>query len=91
MKARTWVTEILIAVDRLVNAVFRGSADETISARAHRARMAGRPAWANFIDWAFGNPQHCLHAWLYESHRWSLGTTTDEAGMQLVDHMREPA
>lgn len=47
---------ILIALDQLANAIANGSPDETLSSRAHRARLAGKPGWrrvAGVIDRLF--------------------------------------
>lgn len=47
---------ILIALDQLANAIANGSPDETLSSRAHRARVAGKPGWrrvAGVIDRLF--------------------------------------
>ena len=90
MKPRTWILEILIAIDRLGNALSRGSADETISSRAHRAAMEGRPAMAAFIDTIFG-VGHCERAWAWESRRWRPEVTADEAGAPIAADMKEPA
>ena len=40
-------------------------ADETLSARAHRRRLAGKPWLARMIDWffgLFGDKDHCKEA-----------------------------
>ena len=54
----TWQT--LVAADRLVNAVLGGSASDTISARAAKAKRDGK-AWGRhlccFLDWLDKN--HC--------------------------------
>ena len=47
---------VLIALDQLANALANGAPDESLSSRAHRARMAGKPGWgrvADFIDRLF--------------------------------------
>ena len=52
---------VLIAVDQLFNTVLGGWPDESLSSRAHRAALAGRPWSARIIDalffWENG---HCL-------------------------------
>jgi len=62
--------QVLIAVDQLVNALlFRGYADETLSARAYRNSAQGIPRWVRArraIDAIFfWEKQHCRLA--YES------------------------
>lgn len=58
--------QLLIALDQLANTLLCGMADETLSARAHRARVKGHRYWgwtANGIDRLFfWQPQHCLQA-----------------------------
>lgn len=46
--------QILVAVDQLVNALFGGYADETLSSRAWRHKLDGSRAWpAWLIDHLF--------------------------------------
>lgn len=60
--------QIAIAFDQLANAFGGGWADETLSSRSHRARLAGKPLAANCIDALFFlDPDHCREA--YESER----------------------
>jgi hypothetical protein len=61
--------QVLVAFDQLVNAIFGGYADETISARCWRLR-ATRPysVLHQVIDWIFfWQPSHCQGA--YEAER----------------------
>lgn len=61
---------ILIAVDQLINAICGGWCDETLSSRAHRRRLAGKPRLADCIDWLFAlfnDDNHCQAS--YESER----------------------
>ena len=64
---------ILIALDQLANAIANGSPDETLSSRAHRARVAGKPGWrrvAGVIDRLFWwDKDHCRESWLAERYR----------------------
>lgn len=70
-----YLKSIAIAFDQLVNAVFGGKPDETLSARAHRMRQKQQRVWgwtANAIDLLFfwqkdeqGNRNHCKTS--YES------------------------
>lgn len=64
---------VLIALDQLANALANGAPDETLSSRAHRARMAGKPGWrrvADFIDRLFfWDADHCLESWKSELQR----------------------
>ena len=59
--------QILVAIDQLVNTIFGGFADETISARSHRAYLEGKRKWLrNLINAIFFfQEDHCREA--YES------------------------
>lgn len=54
------VISILVAFDQLINAVFDGDPDETISSRAAKANRRGQ-TWGcilcKFLDWI--DPNHC--------------------------------
>lgn len=60
---------ILIAVDQLVNALFNGWPDETISSRAWRWEKNGKRSWPRkLIDCVFfWDKGHCRES--YESER----------------------
>lgn len=58
------MNQTLIAVDQLLNALlFRGWADETISARAYRNAAQGKQKWVRFERWInrlfFWQANHC--------------------------------
>lgn len=63
-----YLLTVLIAINQLINAIFRGDEDEMISARAHRLN--------HFTDWAiaeilidsffFWDANHCRNAHNYE-------------------------
>lgn len=66
-----YILNILIAFDQLVNTIFGGYPDETISAAAYRGELQGR--WAGkimrpVIDTLFYpiERDHCFSAWLSE-------------------------
>lgn len=67
---------LLIAFDQLVNAIFAGSCDETLSARAHREKW-----WVeNLINLLFWDRNHCRDSYIAERNRhhlpreyWTLG------------------
>lgn len=60
--------QLLIAIDQVLNTLVGGMADETLSARAHRQRLRGRPWPARCINALFfWQPDHCRDA--YESER----------------------
>jgi len=66
----TYGKAVLIALDQLINAVCGGWPDETLSSRAHRRRLAGKPRLADALDRffrCFGEPEHCRDS--YESER----------------------
>ena len=58
---------ILIALDQLINAIFNGWPDETLSSRAHRWRRDGKRPWiADAIDALFFDSRHCHDSYLSE-------------------------
>ena len=61
--------QILIALDQLVNALFGGWADESISARAYRSGWKIRQALINAL---FFDANHCLDSYLSEKTRFQL-------------------
>ena len=61
-----YILQVLIAIDQLINTIFGGWADETLSARAHREM----PRLERIIDTIFFfQPQHCLKSYLAEKAR----------------------
>lgn len=69
---KTYIFNILVAVDQLVNTVLAGYPDETLSSRAHRAYVADKPFKffryiINAIFW--WQVDHCLSAYNYEKRR----------------------
>lgn len=66
--------QFLVAVDQLVNTVFGGYADETISSRSHRAYVSGKRKWTrNLINAIFFLQQdHCREAYESEIERTQL-------------------
>lgn len=64
----SWLGNFAIALDQLVNAALGGWPDETLSSRAHRLRLCGKPQLANVIDGLFWfDCDHCRES--YESER----------------------
>lgn len=65
--------QVAVALDRFINACLGGSADETLSSRAHRMREKGQPVWgwtADAIDWLFfWQDGHCRLAFEFEMAR----------------------
>lgn len=93
---RMWLLQNAIAADRGLNALAAGSADETLSSRAHRARRDGRMPGrllCPVIDWIFrrlaGHENHCADAWRNEVRRLSPFVANDTAGMPLADTIRK--
>lgn len=64
--------QIPIAIDQLINTIFGGWADETISSRAHRMQRKST-TWSRFrkiIDSLFcWQKNHCESAYLSEKNR----------------------
>lgn len=60
MKEKSWGLRIALGVDQLLNAIFRGDEDETISSRAGKAARKGK-RWALTLCWVLGklDPGHC--------------------------------
>ncbi len=64
---KTYLFNILISIDQLVNTVIGGKPDETISSRAGKGRLYGDPFWtpiAAFIDFLFlpFERDHCANS-----------------------------
>ena len=59
---RRYTLSVLIALDRLVNAIWWGHNDETISSRFGRAAVANKwwgLAGEKVVDWLMNEPGHC--------------------------------
>ncbi|MEY8688478.1 MAG: hypothetical protein AB9M53_01185 [Leptothrix sp. (in: b-proteobacteria)] len=57
---RIYTINLLVALDQLANAFFRGDPDETISSRAAKSRIKGHRfgcVLCRFLDWL--DPGHC--------------------------------
>lgn len=74
MSNRRWGHQVLIGIDQLINTLFAGYADETLSARAYRCR--NKRNWAvimRLIDGLFfWQKAHCRGAYLMEIERRQL-------------------
>ena len=59
---------ILIALDQLLNAIFHGWPDETLSSRAWRWDVVGKRSWPRkLIDAVFfWAPEHCRESYEHE-------------------------
>ena len=81
-KITYWLLQNAIGIDQQINALLGGSADETLSSRAHRMRERRHKYWgwvANAIDTLFfWQKGHCEAAWHSEMKR-----------LQLPPHMRD--
>lgn len=65
--------QVLIAIDQLLNTLFGGWADETLSARAYRMRLAGKTRPAQIINAIFfWQEDHCADAFQSEVQRKQL-------------------
>ena len=73
--------QIAVALDQLVNTVFGGYADETISSRSHRAYVAGKRKWMRNVINAmfFLQKDHCKEAYESEMDRSQLPPEMREA------------
>lgn len=71
--------QVLIALDQLANTFCGGMADETLSSRAHRRRIRGKPFLAAFIDGLFfWQKDHCRRSYESELKRSHLPETMRE-------------
>ena len=72
--------QICVALDQVVNTIFGGYADETISSRSHRAYVSGKRKWTrNILNVLFfWQDDHCKEAYESEINR-----------MQYPPEMRE--
>jgi hypothetical protein len=65
--------QVLVALDQLVNTLAGGYADETISSRAYRGKLKGRPRLARIINGLFfWQADHCREAYESELNRSQL-------------------
>lgn len=75
--------QFIIALDQLINTLFRGWADETVSARAHRNAMKGVRKWIygrHLIDTIFfWDKEHCRKSFYSEKMRSHLPAEYREA------------
>ena len=72
----SYLKNIALAVDQLINAILKGSPDETLSSRAYRADRDGKifgKVFRPLIDGIlFFDPQHCYGAYQNELNRRQL-------------------
>ncbi|MCL1962468.1 MAG: pseudouridine synthase [Desulfovibrionaceae bacterium] len=72
----SWLLNIAIAIDQLLNTLLAGQPDETLSSRAHRMRVKGQRWWgwtANAVDLLFfWQSGHCEAAYQSELDRTQL-------------------
>ena len=73
--------QICVALDQLVNTIFGGFADETISSRSHRAYVSGKRKWTRNVINAlfFWQADHCKEAYESEMSRSQLPPEMREA------------
>lgn len=71
-----YLYNLAISVDQVLNAIFNGDPDETLSARAYRTERKNKIFGKVFrpsIDLLFfWQKRHCYHAWLSEVNRKQL-------------------
>ena len=67
-----YILNVLVAIDRVVNAALRGDPDETLSSVAYRNARDGSPwgFWRKVIDGLFfWQPEHCKTAYDHDRKR----------------------
>ena len=72
MKIKTYLLNILISFDQLVNVLFLGQPDETISSRAWRCKDANsfwKVMHSLINKLFFFQKEHCFNAYLSELNR----------------------
>lgn len=85
---RNWLRQVFIALDQLVNALFNGWADETMSAHAHRLHRDGKPwGWLRWLYdvlfvWQSWRLDHCRRA--YESEQARLHSPPEHRSSQAA-------
>ena len=69
-----YLKQVLIALDQLLNTLFKGYADETLSSRAYRLRVERGRVWAErIIDTVlFFDDNHCEESYISEVQRRQL-------------------
>ena len=78
MKIKTYLLNILISFDQLVNVLFLGQPDETISSRAWRCKDANffwRVMHSLINKLFFFQKEHCFNAYMAELERKQITTT----------------
>lgn len=71
---KVYVLRILLSLDQLLNTLWGGYPDETISSRCERGRLRGYWYWcwlAKFLNWL--DPNHTMEALRSEKERAHLG------------------
>lgn len=67
------MTQVLIAIDQLLNTLLGGFCDETLSARAYRQTFKGNHLPRKIIDGLFfWQKSHCYQSYLSEKQRKQL-------------------
>ena len=65
-----YLKRVLIALDQLVNTIFMGWPDETISSRSYRWDKDGIRSWPrrliDCIAWVFRDKNHCYESYISE-------------------------
>lgn len=69
-----YLKQVLIALDQLLNTLFKGYADETLSLRAYRLRVERGRVWPErIIDTVlFFDDNHCEESYISEVQRRQL-------------------
>ena len=80
MKFYFW--QLLIAFDQLLNTIFLGWADETLSSRAYRAsRKTG--------SWRWGVAAYCINAIFFNKNHCKDAFEGERSGLQLPPEFRK--
>lgn len=69
-----YIKNILIALDQVLNAIFRGEPDETLSSRAYRLEQERGRKWPRILidTLLFFDRDHCHQSYLSEIERKQL-------------------
>ena len=73
-KRQWWRLQVLVAYDQLINALFQGWADESMSSRSYRKRIEENDGfWEKVINSIFfWEKDHCYLSYLSEKERLQL-------------------
>jgi hypothetical protein len=93
--SRSWGHEVFVSVDQVINAVFGGFADETISARSFRLgnKAKARGAWDQWrVTWVIADALFVWQDWWikYRTGLWPALGHCERAYHSEIDRLQLP-